>query len=93
MNSRSFPNDWPNSNDDQRPLAAKPTDSEIIELAWCDETTFDSIKSQTGLAEKDVIKLMCWNLKPGSFRLWRKRVSGRIAKHEMKFATHQSKHT
>lgn len=92
MSNRSFPPNWPSNNDDQRPLVEKPTDSEIIELAWCDDTTFDSIKSQTGLAEKDVIKLMRSNLKPSSFRLWRKRVSGRVAKHEMKFAKQYSKH-
>lgn len=62
----------------------KPTDSEVIEMAWCDVTTFDSIEFQTGLAEKDVIKLMRKSLKPSSFRLWRKRVSGRSAKHEAK---------
>jgi hypothetical protein len=45
MSNRSFPNGWQNSSNNQRPLVEKPTDSEIIELAWCDETTFDSIKS------------------------------------------------
>ena len=92
MNNRSFPDDWPDSHDNQRPLAEKPTDSEIIELAWCDDTTFDSIKRQTGLAEKDVIKLMRSSLKPGSFRLWRKRVSGRVAKHEVKSILQPQKH-
>jgi len=81
-NQRSFPSDWPSDVKKSRPSPEKPTDSEVIELAWCDDTTFDSIKSQTGLAEKDVIKLMRSNLKPSSFKLWRKRVSGRAAKHE-----------
>ncbi len=81
-NQRRFPSDWPKSIQEPRPAAEKPTTSEVIELAWCDDTTFDSIKNQTGLAEKDVIKLMRSNLKPSSFRLWRKRVSGRAAKHE-----------
>ncbi len=56
--------------------------SEIIELAWDDETSFDMIKRQTGCSEPEVIKLMRKNLKPGSFRLWRRRVSGRKSKHQ-----------
>lgn len=58
------------------------TASEIIEMAWCDQTSFDDIKTQTGLAESEVITLMRQNLKPRSFRLWRARVSGRKAKHK-----------
>ncbi len=57
------------------------TDSEIIEMAWCDKTSFDSIEFITGVPEKDVIQLMRKNMKPSSFRMWRKRVSGRNAKH------------
>ena len=82
MTKRSFPTDWPQSVDVPRPAPAKPTNSEIIEMAWCDMTTFDSIEAQTGLAEKDVIKLMRQVLKPSSFRMWRKRVSGRKTKHD-----------
>ncbi len=55
--------------------------SEIIELAWCDKTSFDDIKQLTGKSESKVIKIMRHNLKPSSFRLWRKRVTGRTAKH------------
>ncbi|MBT5412921.1 MAG: TIGR03643 family protein [Cellvibrionales bacterium] len=51
-------------------------------MAWCDKTSFDDIKDITGLAEPDVIKIMRSSLKPSSFRLWRKRVSGRTAKHK-----------
>ena len=54
----------------------------VIEMAWCDKTSFDDIKNITGLAEPDVIKIMRSSLKPTSFRLWRKRVSGRNAKHK-----------
>lgn len=63
---------------------ANPTDneiSEIIALAWDDETSFDAIKLQTGLSEGEVITLMRQNMKPSSFRMWRKRVSGRKTKH------------
>lgn len=56
--------------------------SEIIALAWDDDTAFDAIERQFGLAEKEVIKLMRREMKPSSFRLWRKRVSGRAGKHE-----------
>ena len=55
--------------------------SEIIEMAWCDDTSFDAIYAQTGLREKDVIKIMQTYMKPSSFRMWRKRVSGRKSKH------------
>ena len=56
----------------------------VIEMAWCDKTSFDSIKDQTGLPEKDVIKIMRSNLKRSSFKVWRERVYGRKAKHEKK---------
>lgn len=56
--------------------------SEIIELAWDDKASFDSIKHQTGLSEPQVIKIMRSHMKASSFRMWRKRVSGRKAKHE-----------
>ena len=54
----------------------------IIEMAWEDRTTFDAIKVSFGLNESDVISIMRSNLKPTSFKLWRKRVSGRKTKHE-----------
>ena len=53
----------------------------IIEMAWEDRTTFDAIKNQFGVTEKDVIKIMRLNLKKSSFKLWRKRVTGRKTKH------------
>jgi uncharacterized protein (TIGR03643 family) len=40
-----------------------------------------AVESQFGLGESDVITLMRRTLKPGSFRLWRARVSGRQTKH------------
>ena len=64
------------------PPSSPPSDiSHIIELAWRDEVTFDDIKAQTGLAEKDVIKIMRREMKASSFRMWRKRVTGRKTKH------------
>ena len=60
----------------------------VVRMAWEDRTTFDQIKERTGLSEAEVIKLMRRELKPGSFRLWRKRVSGRITKHRKLFERH-----
>jgi uncharacterized protein (TIGR03643 family) len=66
----------------------KRTDSQtsaIIRLAWEDRTTFEEIEKKTGLSEAEVIKVMRRELKPSSFRLWRKRVNGRITKHRKRF--------
>ena len=62
-------------------LSIKQTDR-IIYLAWQDRITFEEIKKETGLSEAEVIKVMRKSLKPSSFRLWRKRVSGRTTKHQ-----------
>ena len=56
--------------------------SRVIEMAWEDRTTFEAIEHSYGLNEAGVIKLMRQELKPSSFRLWRKRVSNRATKHE-----------
>ena len=53
----------------------------IIEMAWEDRTTFDAITFQFGLKEQEVIQLMRLEMKPKSFKLWRKRVQGRKTKH------------
>ena len=69
------------------PAPAQPTAlsdediSRVIEMAWEDRTPFESIELQFGLNEGGVIMLMRRQLKPGSFRLWRKRVTGRATKH------------
>jgi len=55
--------------------------SRIIEMAWEDRTPFDAIETGYGLVEGEVIRLMRREMKPGSFRLWRKRVTGRATKH------------
>ncbi len=49
-------------------------------MAWEDRTPFEAITYQFNLKEKDVIKLMRSNLKKSSFKIWRKRVSGRKLK-------------
>lgn len=53
----------------------------IIEMAWEDRTSFEAIAYQFGVSEQEVITLMRQSLKPTSFRLWRRRVSGRKTKH------------
>ena len=55
--------------------------SRVIEMAWEDRTPFEAIEALYGLPEKEVIKVMRRELKPSSFRLWRKRVTGRKTKH------------
>ena len=56
----------------------------IIEMAWEDRTPFEAIKFQFGLAEADTIKLMRNELKPSSFKLWRKRVNSGVSKKHLK---------
>ena len=53
----------------------------IIEMAWEDRTTFEAIHYQFGLSEQEVIELMRQSMKASSFRMLRKRVSGRKTKH------------
>jgi len=55
--------------------------SAVIQMAWEDRTTFETIQERTGLSEADVIRLMRLELTPGSFKLWRKRMKGRVTKH------------
>tara|TARA_B100000029_G_scaffold297800_1_gene290970 strand:- start:546 stop:839 length:294 start_codon:yes stop_codon:yes gene_type:complete len=59
----------------------------VIWAAWADRVTFEEIKKKTGKSESDVIKIMRKNLKPSSFRLWRKRVKQKSLKHRKKFRT------
>ena len=53
----------------------------IIEMAWEDRTPFEAIKGQFDVSESEVIKLMRRRMKSSSFKMWRKRVSGRATKH------------
>ena len=63
--------------------------SALIRMAWEDRTSFEEIRRKTGRVEAEIIKLMRRELKPSSFRLWRKRVSGRKTKHEKLFRQSQ----
>ncbi|MES2664039.1 MAG: TIGR03643 family protein [Pseudomonadota bacterium] len=55
--------------------------SRIIEMAWEDRTPFEAIEKLFGLNESAVIQLMRGQLKTKTFRVWRKRVTGRSTKH------------
>ena len=67
------------------PMSEMLTDADldrIIQMAWEDRTSFDTIRSQFGLTPGEVIKLMRQQLSSRSFKLWRKRTAGRRTKHE-----------
>lgn len=53
----------------------------IVEMAWEDRTPFAAIETQFGIKEKEVIAIMRREMKPSSFKMWRKRVTGRKTKH------------
>lgn len=53
----------------------------IIEMAWEDRTPFEAITFQFGISEQETIEIMRREMKPSSFRMWRKRVQGRKTKH------------
>jgi uncharacterized protein (TIGR03643 family) len=59
----------------------KSTIDRIVEMAWEDRTPFEAILYQFGLTEQQVIELMRNEMKSSSFKMWRKRVSGRKTKH------------
>ncbi|MEQ8325315.1 MAG: TIGR03643 family protein [Cytophagales bacterium] len=56
----------------------------IIEMAWEDRTPFEAILHQFGLTEAAVITLMRKELKPNSFKLWRKRVNSGVSSKHLK---------
>jgi uncharacterized protein (TIGR03643 family) len=55
--------------------------SRLIEMAWEDKTPFEAILNSYDVDESELMKLMQANLKPSSYRLWRKRVKERSSKH------------
>ncbi len=65
--------------------------SAVIQMAWEDRTSFETLQDRVGLSESDVVRLMRHALSPNAFQLWRKRMRGRVTKHralrspEMKF--------
>ena len=69
----------------KNPEPKEKDDNWVIWAAWADRVTFEEIREKTGKTESEVIKLMRKSLKPGSFRLWRKRVHNKSIKHRKKF--------
>ena len=71
--------------------------SRIIEMAWEDRTPFEAMATQFGLNESAVVALMRRHMKPSSFRMWRKRMAGRVTKHAVlrgaKLLRHRASHT
>ena len=51
--------------------------SDIIQLAWDDQTDFSHITKIYEINEGDVKKIMKKNIKPKSYEIWRKRISQR----------------
>jgi len=75
----------------KNPEPRKKDENWIIWAAWADRITFEEIKEKTGKNESEVIKIMRKNLKPASFRLWRKRVHSKSIKHRRKFKLQRKK--
>jgi len=69
----------------KNPEPKKKDNNWTIWAAWADRITFEEIKEKTGNSESDVIDIMRKNLKPSSFRLWRKRIHNKSIKHRKKF--------
>ena len=71
--------------------------SRIVEMAWEDRTAFEAIEVQFGLNESAVVSLMRLQMKPSSFKMWRKRMAGRVTKHaalrSVKVLRHRATHT
>ncbi|MGL4883514.1 MAG: TIGR03643 family protein, partial [Waterburya sp.] len=63
------------------PELSVQTIDRLVEMAWEDRTPFAAIETQFGLQDKQVIALMRREMKPSSFKMWRKRVTGRKTKH------------
>ena len=63
--------------------------SDIIQLAWDDQTDFSHITKIYEINEDDVKKIMKNNIKRKSYEIWRNRISQRSAqKTQLKGKTH-----
>lgn len=47
----------------------------IVQMAWEDRTTFDSIQAQFGLSANEVVQFMRTQLDSKSYKRWRKRAT------------------
>ena len=78
-------------NEPRIPLNLRDIDR-IVEMAWEDRTPFEAITFQFNVSEKEVIEIMRREMNPSSFRMWRKRVQGRVTKHRLKRNFTTSRH-
>ncbi|WP_439106320.1 TIGR03643 family protein [Congregibacter sp.] len=69
----------------RKPEPSADSSDWVIWAAWADRVSFDEIRERTGLDEQAVIRIMRRELKPSSFRRWRKRASGQVTKHRKRF--------
>ena len=76
---------WPKTKIKKSEPSDKNSNDWIIWAAWADRITFEEIFVKTKKTESEVIKIMRRNLKPSSFRLWRKRVHEKSIKHRKRF--------
>ena len=82
---------WPKTKVKKPEPKDKNSNDWIIWAGWADRITFEEIYEKTKKTESDVIKIMRKNLKPSSFRLWRKRVNEKSIKHRKKFTEERKK--
>ena len=62
--------------------------SDIIQMAWDDQTDFSHITKIYNIDEGDVKKIMKKNIKNKSYKIWRERISKRSAqKSQLKGST------
>ncbi|MEC8461383.1 MAG: TIGR03643 family protein [Pseudomonadota bacterium] len=67
------------SNKNQKPIHNRLHD--IVGMAWCDKTSFETIKEVYGISEGEVKRYMKAYLKPRSYVVWRQRVKSKPQKH------------
>ena len=74
------------SKKEKQPLSAFQEEdlNRLIEMAWQDRTTFDTIFELYGLTQNQVQKKMRALMKKSSFKMWRKRVQNKATKHKSK---------
>ena len=65
----------------KKPSLSEGDLSRLIEMAWEDRTPFEAILKNFHVDESSLMRIMQENLKPSSYRLWRKRVKEKSSKH------------
>jgi len=65
----------------KKPSLSEGDLSRLIEMAWEDRTPFEAILKNFHVDESSLMRIMQENLKPSSYRLWRKRVKEKSIKH------------